>query len=167
MLSTMSLDSLFLSLLISRPAVEKIRSDGMDVEGTARTRLTIIEILYYFNSFFFHHSQGSQSCDGLCYCVIKLQNCLFCCGVANIIVYLRRVNNRCLEIKSTQTKTHLWQLSPIVVFSSAKSLVLKDVMLPRCVIILKYFLNEIVLFLTILIFYSNLQMLKLGSDFGT
>ena len=32
---TMSLDSLFLSLLISRPAAEKIRSDGMDVEGHA------------------------------------------------------------------------------------------------------------------------------------
>ena len=45
MLSTMSLDSLFLSLLISRTAAEKIRSDGMDVEGTARTRLAIIEIL--------------------------------------------------------------------------------------------------------------------------
>ena len=45
MLSTMSLDSLFLSLLISRKAAEKIRSDGMDVEGTARTRLAIIEIL--------------------------------------------------------------------------------------------------------------------------
>ena len=46
-----------------------------------------------FNSFFFHHSKGSQSCDGLCYHVVKLQNCLFCCGVANIIVYLRRVDN--------------------------------------------------------------------------
>ena len=45
MLSTMSLDSLFLSLLISRTAAEKIRSDGMDVDGTARTRLEIIEIL--------------------------------------------------------------------------------------------------------------------------
>ena len=53
MLSTMALDSLFLSLLISRPAAEKIRSDGMDVEGKARTRLAIIEILEYFNSFFF------------------------------------------------------------------------------------------------------------------
>ena len=29
----------------------------------------------------------------LCYHVIKLQNCLFCCGIANIIVYLRCVNN--------------------------------------------------------------------------
>ena len=95
MLSTMSLDSLFLSLLISRPAAEKICSDGMDVEGTARTRLAIIENLryMYFNSFFFHHTKGSHTCDGLCYHVIKLQNCLFCCGVANIIVYLRRVNN--------------------------------------------------------------------------
>ena len=45
MLSTMSIDSLFLSLLISRTAAEKIRSDGTDVEGTARTRLAIIEIL--------------------------------------------------------------------------------------------------------------------------
>ena len=45
MLSTMSLDNMFLSLLISRTAAEKIRSDGMDVEGTARTRLAIIEIL--------------------------------------------------------------------------------------------------------------------------
>ena len=45
MLSTMSLDSLFLSLLISRLAVEKIRSDGMDVEGTVNTCLAIIEIL--------------------------------------------------------------------------------------------------------------------------
>ena len=70
MLSTMSLDCLFLSLLISRQAAEKICSDGMDV-GTARKRLTIIEIIKYF----------------------KLQNCLFCCGVANIIVYLRRVND--------------------------------------------------------------------------
>ena len=52
MLSTMALDSLFLSLLISRPAVEKIRFDGMDVEGKERTRLAIIEILEYFNSFF-------------------------------------------------------------------------------------------------------------------
>ena len=86
MLSTMSLDSLFLSLLISRPAVEKIRSDGMAVEGTARTRLAIIEILEYFISFFFHHSKGSQSYDGLCYHMIKLQLCLFCCGVANISV---------------------------------------------------------------------------------
>ena len=50
-------------------------------------------ILEYLNSFFFHHSKGSQSCDGLCYHVIKHQNCLFCCGVANIIVYLRCVNN--------------------------------------------------------------------------
>ena len=58
MLSTMALDSLFLSLLISRPVAEKIRSDGMDVEGKARTRLAIIEILEYFNSFFFHHSNG-------------------------------------------------------------------------------------------------------------
>ena len=75
--------------------------------------------------------------------MIKLQNCLFCCGVENIIVFLRRVNNlkRHLEIKSTQTKTHLRQLSPVVVFSSAKSLVLKDVMLSRSVIILQYFLK--------------------------
>ena len=72
MLSTMSLDSLFLSLLISRPAAEKIRSDGMDVEGHAWQSLRFLE---YFNSFFFHHSKGSQSCDGLCYRVIKLQNC--------------------------------------------------------------------------------------------
>ena len=93
MLSTMSLDSLLLSLLISRPAAEKIRSDGTDVEGTARTHLAIIEILEYFNLFFFHRSKGSQSCNGHCYRVIILQNCLFCCGVANIIVYLRRVNN--------------------------------------------------------------------------
>ena len=53
MLSTMSLDSLILSLLISRPAAEKIRSDGTDVEGVARTRLAIIEILEFFNSSFF------------------------------------------------------------------------------------------------------------------
>ena len=115
----------------------------------ARTSLAIIEILEYFNSFFFHHSKGSntntnKSCDGLCYHVIKLQNCLFCCGVANIIAYLRRVNN--LKTDSTQTITHLWHLSPIVVIPSAKSLVLEVVMLPRCVIILKYFLNEIVHF---------------------
>ena len=45
LLSTMSLDNMFLSLLISRTAAEKIRSDGMDVEGTARTRVAIIEIL--------------------------------------------------------------------------------------------------------------------------
>ena len=64
----------------------KIRSDGKAVEGTARIRLAIIGILEYFNSFFFHHAKGSQSCDGLCYHVIKLQNCLICCGVANIIV---------------------------------------------------------------------------------
>ena len=49
MLSTMALDSLFLSLLTRRPAAEKIRSDGMDVEGKANTRLAIIEILEYFN----------------------------------------------------------------------------------------------------------------------
>ena len=89
----MALDSLFLSLLISRPAAEKIRSDGMDLEGKARSRLAIIEILEYFNSFFFHHSKESQFCDGLCYHVIKLINFLFCYGMANIIVYLRRINN--------------------------------------------------------------------------
>ena len=100
MQSTMSLDSLFLSLLISRTAAEKICSDGTDVKGTARTRLAIIEMLGHFNSFFFHHSKGSQSCDGLCYHVIKLQNCLFCCGVANIIVYLRRVNNLKTDIRN-------------------------------------------------------------------
>ena len=82
----MSLDSLFLGVLISRPAAEKIRSDGTDVEGTVRTRLTIIGNLEYSNSFFFHHSKGWQSCDGLCYHVIKLQKCLFCWGVANTIV---------------------------------------------------------------------------------
>ena len=74
MLSIMADDSLFLSLLISRPAAEKILSDGMDVEDTTRIRLAIIEILEYFNSFFFHHSKGTQSCGGLCYHVIKLQN---------------------------------------------------------------------------------------------
>ena len=52
MLSTMSRDSLFLSLLISRLAAEKLRSDGMDVEGTTRTHLAIIDILEYSNSFF-------------------------------------------------------------------------------------------------------------------
>ena len=72
MLSTMSLDSLFLSLLISRPAAEKICSDGMDTKGTCKN--TPGKILEYFNSFFFHHSKGSQSCGGLCYHVIKLQN---------------------------------------------------------------------------------------------
>ena len=51
MLSTMSLDSLFLSLLISRPAAEKIHSDVMDVEGKTRTRLAIIEILEYFSEY--------------------------------------------------------------------------------------------------------------------
>ena len=54
MLSTMSLDSLFLKLLISRSAAEKIRSDGMDVEGMARTCLTIIKFysfLTHFSSF--------------------------------------------------------------------------------------------------------------------
>ena len=48
MLSTMALESLFLSLLISRPAAEKIRSDGIGVEGKAKTRLAMIEILEYF-----------------------------------------------------------------------------------------------------------------------
>ena len=48
LLSTMSIDSLFLSLLISRTAAEKIRSDGTDVEGTTRTRLAIIEIFRVF-----------------------------------------------------------------------------------------------------------------------
>ena len=42
-----------------------------------------------------------------------------------------------------------------------------SVKLPRCAIILKYFLNEIVHFLTFLIFCSNLRMLILGSDCGT
>ena len=55
----MSLDNLFPSLLISRPAAEIIRSDGTDVEGTARTRLAIIGILEYFNLFFLHHSKVS------------------------------------------------------------------------------------------------------------
>ena len=51
MLSTMALDSLFLSLLISRPAAEKICSYDMDVEGKARTRLAIIQILEYLINF--------------------------------------------------------------------------------------------------------------------
>ena len=76
MLSTMSLDSLFLSLLISRPAAEKISSDGMDVDGKARTRLAIIEILEYFNSFFFHHSKGTSKLfvllrRGKYHCILK------------------------------------------------------------------------------------------------
>ena len=58
MLSTMALDSLFLSSVISMPVAEKIRSDGMDVDGKARARLAIVVILEYFNSFFFHHSNG-------------------------------------------------------------------------------------------------------------
>ena len=48
MLSTMSLDSLFLSLLISRPAAEKIRSDVMDVEGHAWQSLIFKSILIHF-----------------------------------------------------------------------------------------------------------------------
>ena len=96
MLSTMSLDSLFLSLLISRPAAEK---KYVLMVWMLQDTPGIIEILEYFNSFFFHHSKGSQSCDGICYHVIKLQNCLFCCGVANIIVYLRRVNNLKTDVK--------------------------------------------------------------------
>ena len=50
MLSTMSLDSLFLSLLISRPAAAKIRSDGMDVEGHAWQSLRFKSILIHFSS---------------------------------------------------------------------------------------------------------------------
>ena len=50
MLSTMSLDSLFLSLLISRPAAEKIRSDHMDVEGHAWQSLRFKSILIHFSS---------------------------------------------------------------------------------------------------------------------
>ena len=50
MLSTMSLDSLFLSLLISRLAAEKIRSDGMDVEGHAWQSLRFYSILIHFSS---------------------------------------------------------------------------------------------------------------------
>ena len=50
MLSTMSLDSLFLSLLICRPAAEKIRSDGMDVEGHAWQSLRCYSILIHFSS---------------------------------------------------------------------------------------------------------------------
>ena len=90
MLSTMSLDSLFLGLLISRPAAEKIRSDGTDVEGTARTLLAIIETLEYSISYTTLRDRSPVMVSVI---MIKLQNCLFCCGVANIIVYLRRVNN--------------------------------------------------------------------------
>ena len=49
MLSIMSLDSLFLSLLISRSAAEKIRSDGMDVEGHAWQSLRNLEYLIHFS----------------------------------------------------------------------------------------------------------------------
>ena len=42
-----------MSLLISRPATEKMYSNGLNVAGTARTRMAIIEILEYFVSFFF------------------------------------------------------------------------------------------------------------------
>ena len=55
-LSAMSLDNLFLSLILDRPMAEKMCSDGTDV---ARTCMAIIEILEYFVSFFFRHSKGS------------------------------------------------------------------------------------------------------------
>ena len=50
MLSTMSLDSLLLSLLISRPTAEKIRFDGMDVEGHAWQSLRFWSISIHFSS---------------------------------------------------------------------------------------------------------------------
>ena len=46
----LSLDCLFLSLLISRPAAEKIRSDGMDVEGHTWQSLRFKIILSHFSS---------------------------------------------------------------------------------------------------------------------
>ena len=49
MLSTMSLDSLFLSLLISRPAAEKICSGCMDVEGHTWQSLRFKSILIHFS----------------------------------------------------------------------------------------------------------------------
>ena len=60
------------------------------------------------------------------------------------------------------------QLSPIVDFSSAKSLVLENVMLSVVNFkILRIYVNKIEHFWTFLIFYSNLRMLKLDPDFGT
>ena len=69
------------------------------------------------------------ACNGCIYLPLTLNG--YICAINKILFY---------------SILFLWQLSPIVVFSSAKSLALEDVMLPRCVIILKYFLNEIVHF---------------------
>lgn len=58
MLSTISLDSLFLSLFNSNPAALKILSEGTDVAGTASTFLATHAILGKQLSLFFHHSSG-------------------------------------------------------------------------------------------------------------
>ena len=52
----------------------------------------------------------------------------------HVIIYLRRVK-MLLIIKCFQKKTHLLQLSPIVVFPSANLLVLENVILSRRVVI--------------------------------
>ena len=59
-LSTMSHEKLFLSLLISRPVAEKMCSDGTDIAGTARTRIAMIEILSISSHSFFHYSKWSK-----------------------------------------------------------------------------------------------------------
>ena len=67
-LSAMSHDNLFLSLLLTRPMAEKMCSDGTDIAWTAKTPMAMIEILQYFVSLFFCHSKGS---------VLRRENCSF------------------------------------------------------------------------------------------
>ena len=52
-LSTVLLENLFLSLVNSRPAAEKMCSGGTDFAGTARMGMAMIGILEYLISFFF------------------------------------------------------------------------------------------------------------------
>ena len=54
MLSTKSHDRRVLNLFTSNPAAEKIRSEGTDVAGMAKTLLAIWEIRGYFDSRSFH-----------------------------------------------------------------------------------------------------------------
>ena len=57
----MSLNSRFLNLLMSRPAQEKIRSDGTEVADTHSTFLATCAIIGKRCSFCCHHTKGTTS----------------------------------------------------------------------------------------------------------
>jgi hypothetical protein len=52
-------DSLLRSFATIKPAVEKILSDGTDVDGTAKYRRARIESLEYLSELSFHHARES------------------------------------------------------------------------------------------------------------